>query len=649
MEKKRAFFERLQAVCAHQMQPQSMARAPMIPTSTCHQQLSALSLYQAYEAARDSYFKWINSSLNSKFEVPPVLRYPYFYFYLKSNQIFFMNKFPYGQFKQTNLLSERTFSSFLKNVCEIPYIKSDQCDALYQTLHDYLLKHPREQIDLLINQIRMYSAPTALLMECNESSSFLTLSKQGNLLFSRSRFSSVTNSMVGSGYQPLFSLIDIQPEVFTQDSHPIPTRLLRQYFTLISKRCQKENWYTVPSHPEPNTPCLVFSDSRKTSIECISYHVEKDTFGVQTLFYKNSFFNFKSIANSFEQTSSVSPAIRQFFRLLCGHDAGQITALSEAFDRALAVSEPGITVLYTKHHQTLLEHAITEIFQLCAVPFAKPISLNQLTKSAQLRTAYTAQFEGKSVILVRDLLPSEGNLSKLRRLLRGKSVPLKSNYLPTQKFVNHLQLICVTDQRHTVEFLKNKLKADVLDFSGTEVADSFSLTFSKEDVRWFLTRFSLYGLKLRTLKISKAPMPANSFPAPPDDDWILKRFINECCHYSPGAFSSSQDVYQVYCKYLSSAYPGQDLAMTKICLNKRLRTDIPSVVNRKIEYKRDRSSRKARSIWGYTNLQLQDPPASPPPVPMTENPVDQLLSEISEAPIQFTGGLHVGVIRVKET
>ena len=468
------------------------------------------------------------------------------------------------------------------------------------------------------------------------------VSRDGNLLFDWSALI----GYVPQGeprHQFVHLLLDI---LFTPNENgyyafSVPPRLLRLYFGMLMQECRNDESekYNLKIAEVPENS-VMFQGKRQNLHFYIQYDATTDQFYTKQINRYDSTYGLKNMpVSAFKYKLPSLDNVKSFFRSLCGHDVRWLDKLALTFCDLMDSHQGGLTVLYAPHNAPLLSSTMETVFCDCLVQFTKMATLSKLTKNTGRIVALSAQHQKKSVVLVKDTLPSETALKDLRRLLKGKCVPVKTDILQPQNYVNHLHILCITDDRRKARFLKQKLKANLIDFSTAEQPTDWKPYYTDVELNWLRLNFTAYGLKLKTLQHKNLADP-NPFQTKPDDAPIrdseteIKAFLRECCQPQKGAFCTTKELYDWYVQYIQRTYPGQAPLWSKICFNKELRKVFAANHSKQIIYKRDRSSRQARSLYGYAGLRLYSLPEQTKPTAPIKDVLSEYLDHINHYAIK---------------
>lgn len=594
------------------------------------------SLWKEYVQARTRFLAHCKVE-----QIPLPFQFPYLYFYRKDNQIFTIERYQYGK-SSSNLLVPKTFTNFLAHVCLIQYHGGPtELEAFFTALTTYLLKRPRTKLQSFAEQIRSYSPVLGSFLDPAYQNQIFFTSRDGNLLF---------DWIALIGYVPkgeprhqfVHLLLDI---LFTPNEHgdyafSVPPRLLRLYFgTLIQEYRNEPEKYSLKIAEAPENS-VMFQGKRQNLHFYIKYDTATDQFYPKQINRNDSTYGLKTMpVSAFKYKLPSLDNVKAFFRSLCGHDVMLLDKLALTFCDLMDSHHGGLTVLYAPHNAALLSSTMEAVFCDCLVQFTKPATLSKLTKNTGRIVALSAQHQEKSVVLVKDTLPSETTLKNLRRLLKGKSIPVKTDILQPQNYINHLHILCITDDRRKARFLKQKLKANLIDFSAAVQPTDRKPYYTDEELNWLRLNFTAYGLKLKTLQHRNLADPC-PFQTKPDDASIrdseteVEAFLLECCRPQKNAFCTTKELYDWYVQYVQRTYPGQAPLWSKICFNKELRKVFAADHSKQIVYKRDRSSRQARSLYGYAGLRLYSLPEQTKPTAPIRDVLSEYLDHINRYAIK---------------
>ena len=567
------------------------------------------NLWNSYYTAMISYLQSVQIS-----QPPLVLRFPSLYFYLKrptskAPEIFTIDYFPYGLHKKTNRLLPRTFPSFLKNVCNVPYIKNSYVEPFYSALVALLIETPRNRLQIIIEQIKRSAPAFAVWLTCFES---VLISNDLNLYFDMDTLPQQTSyiSSTTPRYQSILSL--------PFDDLP-PAKLTMKYF----REFLNENRQIPCQEFIPDKGTLTFKSSsfKSNCIYSIKYDSENDyCFSEKYSGYTNTF-SLKAV--NLDQGSPVidiSQSLLQLFEILCGSHLELINQFAEFFASSMFSSyndNPQMTVLLTKHHQKTLSFTLAHIFSRVLVHLQwkqhkkskTPLpSLNQLTKHDAIRQLFIAQCQGAGIVFVRDIPPSDSSVKLVRKLINGKTIRITSNMFPAQHYKNHLHFVCISDDEKNAHLLQKKLKCNLIDFSHfeTDLEESFNL--SPQDIHWIRSTFTIYGFMRLSRKEFLDPdtitdASQKSISAITVDEELLL-FLQKCCTIQDGQSCSVLEIYHGYQKFYNTFHNGKETSLTPKLFNKKLRKILYKTYPDKIKYKRLHPSRNTNPYWGYSGLSV---------------------------------------------
>ena len=181
-------------------------RYPFVP-GTNSSILPKQHLWDQYLSALAAYLETVNINITSLPQSNP-LRYPLAIFskYKKDTPIRTIFYFPYGATRKSNLITPKTFPSFLVNICGLPYKKNDSVIKLFHCIDDLIRKYPYDRLEHLTNLLKLYSPELFVLTHFN--SDFLAVSSNGNLYYNPSLSPHITpsNAPFLLHYSPILSL-----------------------------------------------------------------------------------------------------------------------------------------------------------------------------------------------------------------------------------------------------------------------------------------------------------------------------------------------------------------------------------------------------------------------------------------------------------
>lgn len=595
-----------------------------IPMSTKKDEIGR-TLWAQYVYARDNYLDQFRSKPLPNF----VLHNPLLFFYIdKSKKIHAIFPFPYGD-HQAYFLTRKTFPSLLVNICNTPYEPGPLCDSFFDSLTELLRHPPSSHSKLILEEIKRFNPVFSALVSMNR---VFYLTKKKNIYFD--------NSLVKAS--KLRSKQRYQPVLNLEKKLYIPVHLQKSYFSAFSleSKCEIMEEWTPPDRS------LTFHTPTKKNFIPIQYRQNDDRFIAQESSKNVPVYDVKALPVFSSATpANLSDNIYSFFHTLCGSDLHTVDQLACFLTAAMSQASAGLTVLCVPDDFSceFLKNALQHILEPTIANLAPDgednapvfISLNKLTKRHYLQQMFLEQADGKGIVFVRDTLPSDTSRSTVKKLLKSQSVPIKTNWLPTQHYYNHLHFVCITSDRKRALKLRHSLKAKLLEFPVCNHIESSAIDFSPSDLDWFRTVFLPYGLKLTTLHEENLPDPSPfpiESPVPPlTPEETLKGFLHDCFRPQKQQFFNTEEVYEWYKQYLQVFYSGQKPAWTKIQFNKRLRDALP-----KGSYVRHHYSKKEPSLWGYKGLQFTKlPPPKEVPDTIEQNPLRDYLAHIDRYRVDF--------------
>lgn len=570
----------------------------------------AATLWKNY---RDALTQYLNSCGCSNLHIPQ-LEYPHTFFYVrfskgrsgkrKPEEVHSVWPFSYQNRGWSTRISENTFPYYVNYACGLPQDRSTELLLLYQCLRDYMLQYPYSNLDTLRQPISAHHPQFGFLLQ---NDNFIKVTAEGNLTANLY----LLRAMEYWGRLPpqdIASLLELEYS-------NIPSRLVKAYFTEVWRAHREDPALYALNELQPEEDTLLYSISKKTFT--VRYCFEQNCFE-QEAQANTTVFGVKRMYAKLSSRQPVSDAVIRFFSTLCGNDLSLVDGFSCFLAKALSPVHAGMTVLCTQNHGTLLEDLLRKLF-FAAGSGRGRVTLNKLTKQTQMYGLFLMQTHGAAVVFLQDVLPSEENLSKLKKLLKGKKpFAIKSNILPNQYFCNRLHFICITSDRKKADWLRKKLKADVLDFSYTESTEKAAPAFDTQDLQWLRTTMTLYGLKQLTLRKNGLEDPT-PYQIPPSPRVSPEDFAEACCVAVSQSECSPQQLYDAYTDFFRQRCGDRPLPFTRITLNKRLQPLIRTRFHHAVEYKRPHHSRSASNGYRYVGLALRPAPPPPPMPPAMES------------------------------
>lgn len=578
-------------------------------------------------------------------QCPNALAYPLLFFYSQrsSRSIFTIIPFQYGEFRKSKELTRKTFPSFLVNYCNIRYVKGTKSTALYNALCRLIQDYPYNKLEMIINRLKDYNLQFALLLQ---TSLLFRFSSTGNLYFD-TQILNPNQFDTEHRYQPIFKFV-IPKDV----PYVLVKSLFRELYAVHHKSGNSQG--TLKEYATTQIE-NIFGNPGATHRSSVHYSFEVDQFIKTPLQSNKNYTAIKQVPVSRSNTISTVPeGVLHFLQSECGNNIGIVNQFSMFLSLSMSPSEGGATILCTQN-PALLRNLLANVMGISPnIPtFGKrSLSFNMLSKSSWQQYLFVFQEQGLGIAFIADTIPSDPNLSTIKKLLKGKQIRLKTPIFPTQHYQNKIHFVCITSDPKKAFTLKDRLKADLIDFSATEVPSNENMAhFTEQDFHWFRTSFLLHGLKLRTIRATGIDItPQDTAPERPDIEENIGNFLAECCQYDAGAFCNTEDVYDSYSYYISATQNGRSAPMQKRTFNKRLRELLKQNQRLKsVEYVRSRYSsngasetkRGYKALWGYKGLKLNLARSAPlpPQDQQLENKdiLRQYLIEISRTNLHFDG------------
>lgn len=604
---------------------------------------SSASHPAAFNDARGRYCQTISALFPGSSSIPILLKNPAIFFYMRRGKLYFAFPPLSSTAPKPRVVTPESLSDYLTDAAEAP-LPDGLCRALCQALYQYLTDYPRDTMEKIIDQIRPKQPGFAAFLDVERFSKLFYVDSRNNLFFDTAAWSPAhLEERRASRYQPVLPLL-LRLSDYTDARLPyIPQRILRQYFRQIIQDRKTLKLETVRL-PEPSLSVI----QRLGTLHTIRYDRASGIFLQCFVPQKERvLLETKGIRSNLLPDPAPAPAaVAAWCRGFFGREPGMMDRFALCLSGLVSMSEHGLTVFYAPQNKETLQQMLQGTFLDSSVSLPRSATLNGVLKQAQMQALYTGQAELRSVVFLRDLLPSEQNLPRLRRIFGGKTLSVKSGILPLQKYQNRLSFVCVTDSWSRAAALKKQLRARVIDLSAAEAEPVPPGTLDKEDLLWFRTAFLLYGLKLRTLADAPEDRPNPDTAAlPKAQAEEMEQFWAACCMLRPGVFSSTEEVFACYQRFLAASASSGGL--TKIRFNKEFRKWLELRGLRAVTYTRRHCSRQQTSLWGYRGLALTPPPPSSapavPPPPCPQDPISTRLEEISRYRIQSDGSLEVRV------
>lgn len=601
--KKASLFDRLQAVEDWQKKAEK--------TFLDNQKLQNLGLN--YQIACTQFWEAIlRVNQGYRFDLR-ILSNPSPSFFLNSKkQIYSLYYFPIctgeGTIKPYRHITRESFDFFLRHFCGVVNIPKKETDIFFEQFVAYFKELPYDSLKKIVGEISK-NCPTFLeqLMRCNifqiDKNLYFRYSNDLSLLHPHKKIfytSALLFEDTFKGNYPGFTIAPVLKRKFVRallqvQNISVPTNT---FYVPVIKAERNE---------APDCPCLGYYISLGELSDFYIYDSSKDEIIEAECFGYQPIHKVKYIP---WETSDGFETAKRFFEVMCGSNAEIMDKFAVSLYELMHPGKQTMQVIYTAHHKDELVEFFSDATGETAVLFTKGSkgekcvpSLNQLVKKNSLRKLYLAQTTQSCFVQVSDRLPTEENLAKIKKLLRGTSIAIKSPIMAAQSYKNHLGIVCVTDDLSTAKKLQKALKANVIDLSVVESATEHIEPFSISDIHWFFTAYIPYGLRLHTLKVegrSYDTYPFGNQKKPPlsiEDG--LRDFWEHCCKKANGAFCSTHDLYAGFYSYWSAIHPDVPLDCTDRKLNKMFRE-----VSGLSGLDRKHTSRSKPSLRGYKGIQL---------------------------------------------
>ena len=274
--------------------------------------------------------------------------------------------------------------------------------------------------------------------------------------------------------------------------------------------------------------------------------------------------------------------------------------------------------LYTKLNKSFLIRFFRCLFwsELCRLSFqpdpkapSELPSLNQICRNTLLWELYDQQAKGASLLLLRDLFPSDSKYAATRALVYGKPLTLTCPWLPDQTFRNHMHLLLFSSEKGEAAYLRRALNAQLIDLAGRERNCSDLPPPSDADCAWLRTQGVLYGLMLNNGY--KLPRP-KAEPKPS----MVEAFFTKHCFFHPLSYCDGRSMYAAYVDYYRVLRDGRNPPIGKIQFIKEARELIENGTLGKVKYKKCRRPKDTPPRWYFLGVDrpIRETPPQPPTV-----------------------------------
>lgn len=538
------------------------------------------------------------------------LQYPFLFFYLKepkkkNSLICTIRYFQYGTRCKSNAITEKTFPSFLRNQCMVAEVSSAEATRMFQALSQLLRTYPRGVLEYLIEDMKRFDPGVAAILSQRGT---VVLTKENNLCVS-----AVPNSWVYTSRDQFEFLPVIDDERCKWAN--VPEKLLQKTLKVLSEKCAENGDY-IPNEAQRAECSAVFGiDAEEFPYIEAKYQPNSDSFECVRRGWANVQLKSMPLYHEFKM-QAVSDELASVFRGLCGDSIAAIDALAKCVSRVMDPALPGMTIICAQKHKEKLQDIFIELFQEHIAVGMVPArngkgnvfpSLNQLAKKQMLKQLFLAQFYGKSMVFVRDLTASDGNLKLLKKLIVGKKITLHSSDLPPQYYFNKLQIVCICDNHARAGALQTQFKmAEFIDLSICEQQLELP-KLAERDLHWLKSTFLLYGLKLRTLERDQMPDPIRRTESKelPCFESEVERYLEQC-EFGEGLHCDTHEVYDRFLAFYRSQHGESKIGTTKIKFNKLVRAIIEKKHARAVVYKKIRTPNAVN--WQYVGMGLPKDP-----------------------------------------
>lgn len=525
-----------------------------------------LIISKNYQDAVQTYFKGLN------YANAVMLTNPLYYFFVKNGQLRCNYSFSYKNGK-SSLLSPQTIPSFLRYYFNLEGRRTPERDAFFTALRDYIdcFYQPQFSADPMENYV---------------------LTPDGNL------------------YTPLRR--DTHFAYLPLNAAP-PSNLQAKTKRFFSKAVRSPDPKRVIESPYHFQNSVLYH-SVQGHYHQVTYSPETGSFSVRE--YDRLLFGTKFLRFT-DPKLPLSPQGSSLLSSLTGDSAALADQLFRLFARILDPT-PGVTILYTKLNKSFLIRFFQRLFwaELCRLSFrpdpkapSELPSLNQICRNALLWELYDQQAKGASLLLLRDLFPSDSKYAAARALVYGKPLTLTCPWLPDQTFRNHMHLLLFSSEKGEAAYLRRALNAHLIDLAGRECDCSDYPPPSVADCTWLRTQGVLYGLMLNNGY--KLPRP-KAEPKPS----MVEAFFTKHCFFHPLSYCDGRSMYAAYVDYYRVLRDGRNPPIGKIQFIKEARELIENGALGKVKYKKCRRPKDTPPRWYFLGVDrpIRETPPQPPTV-----------------------------------
>lgn len=299
-----------------------------IPTpNTLSNRHNPEELYANYQNALDLYLESFGISV--PLEVYNALYHPFIFFYTdeSKSKVYTIDYFPYGLNGKSNILTLKTFPSFLRNICLIPYESSSLSAQLYHALSELILKYPYDRVGEIMNLLKCYSPRFAILL----NKLYFVISENKNIYYDSSAF--LSDAMYNRNRYQSILKISVPEEV--------PSKLMKQYIlAILSNRFSAIYLHHIKNYHTDYVE-NIFSNSNHHALLAVRYSISSEQFTTYPLDLLDVLLPKHLPLSRNKTTSQVPEQVFSFFYRMCELNLPLIDEFSSFLSHAFSPKRVG--------------------------------------------------------------------------------------------------------------------------------------------------------------------------------------------------------------------------------------------------------------------------------------------------------------------
>lgn len=228
-------------------------------------------------------------------------------------------------------------------------------------------------------------------------------------------------------------------------------------------------------------------------------------------------------------------------------------------------------------------------------------NIRKLVNGKMINSLIRGSEEIKTIIINdSSRVTSEEEIKLLKKIISGKAISFKNNFIGNLSFINSYSLIVISNDHSIISNYTNNFNTNIVNLS--HIKEKPKLNFTMEELIWFWLPFALHGLNVikgRNNNIERKKIRKKS------DDYIILEFFNQFCSVSKKGEVYASDLHEAYEKYYKSCYG--EKALSRVMFVKSIKRVLETTkYAENVKYDRPNHSRKQPNKYAFMGVSFDE-------------------------------------------